>query len=114
MPFFFSVVFTGGPRWGLACVVFTFLFLFHISFLYLFFVPLGGDFRGGHTFLLGVCVLSDFFNLDFCCFLVYAFLMKKRMKFPRKKSRKDYKRKSGIHPKNTLTPQMTQRGGIRL
>ena len=38
--------------------------------------------------------------------------MKKRSRLPKSKSRSDFRRKSGVHPKNTRSPVM--RGGIRL
>ncbi|WNK13520.1 MAG: hypothetical protein [Microvirus sp.] len=37
----------------------------------------------------------------------------KRQKMSRPKSRSDFKRKAGSHPKNTRTPPV-QRGGYRL
>lgn len=37
----------------------------------------------------------------------------KRMKMSRSKSRRDFKRKAGVHPKNRMTVAV-QRGGIRL
>lgn len=40
--------------------------------------------------------------------------MKKRSSFPKKKSKRDFKRKSGVHPKNSIPASLTQRGGFRL
>lgn len=41
--------------------------------------------------------------------------MRKRMKFGRKKSRRDFRNKAqNVHPKNGLGGGMAMRGGIRL
>lgn len=40
--------------------------------------------------------------------------MRKRSKMPRGKSRSDFKRKSGVHPKNLGMGTSVMRGGIRL
>ena len=40
-------------------------------------------------------------------------MSRKRMPMSKSKSRRDFKRKSGTHPKNVQTPQVS-RGGYRL
>lgn len=40
--------------------------------------------------------------------------MRKRMHFGRKKSRKDFRRKSRVHPRNGMGTGFSMRGGIRL
>lgn len=45
--------------------------------------------------------------------IFYGGFMSKRSKMPKSKSNRDFKSKSGVHPKNTMTPPV-QRGGYRL
>lgn len=39
---------------------------------------------------------------------------KKRQKMNYKKSRRDFSRKAGVHPKNDVSARFVMRGGIRL
>lgn len=41
-------------------------------------------------------------------------MRKQRSSFPKRKSRKDFRRKAPSHPLNTAGPTGTMRGGIRL
>lgn len=49
---------------------------------------------------------STFFNIGVVC-------MRKRMKMGRGKSKRDFRSKTGVHPKN-INRGMPMRGGIRL
>lgn len=40
--------------------------------------------------------------------------MAKRAKMSRRKSKSDYRRKSGVHRKNSIPDSLNQRGGFRL
>lgn len=70
--------------------------------------------RGLAQCFLDVTVLTDttvLYCTWFSCFFLFGGFMRKRSKMGRSSSRRDFRNKAGVHPRNNANPM---RGGIRL